>query len=404
MEKLFDGLKVLDFTTNIAGPVVGSMFADFGADVIKVEKPVVGEEGRLQMPEIEGRSVVNLWLNRGKRSLAVPLNNPQGLKIVNELVKHADVVIQGFRPGVMKKFALDYESVSKFNPKIIYCSISMFGQEGPLAGRAGYDVLAQAMVGMMDMTGEADGPPMRNGLTVIDYNTANCAFGGIAAALYYREKSGVGQQVDISLFNVGLAMNHHVEATGIGHEISRSGNISRVVSPCGVYTGRYGSLALQCASPNQWKRLCECMNRPGLIDHPEFNTSGKRLKNNEVVTAAILAWMDSLDSIDAAEKILINAGLACAKVRSIAEAIDLGVEAGNGMITDMPTPDDMQLRSIKSRGVHIVLSKTPGKIGKGCPSVGEHNREIFENLGYPDKTIDELNGLWTQPVHTRRVV
>lgn len=313
-------------------------------------------------------------------------------------MKNADVVVQGFRPGVMKKFGLDYESVSKSNPKVIYCSISLFGTEGPFAKRAGYDIMVQALVGMMDMTGEADGPPMRNGFTVTDYCAAHNGFGGVAAALYYREKTGVGQHVDISLFNVGLAMNHHVEATSIGHTISRTGNISRVVSPCGAYTGKHGSLALQCASPNQWKLLCKCMNRPELIDHPDFSTSEKRLKNTEAVTATIVSWMDSLDSVDSAEKILLEAGLACAKVRSTAEAITLGTEADNGMITDMGTPDGMELRAIKSRGVHIILSKTPGKISKGCPSVGEHNKEILKELGYDDKTIDELKEKWNRSI------
>ena len=379
MEKLLEGLKVIDFTTNIAGPLAGSMLADFGADVIKIEKPVVGEEGRLQMPKVEGRSIVNLWLDRGRRSLAVPLDDPQGLKIVKELIKNADVVLQGFRSGVMKKFGLDYESVSKSNPRIIYCSISVFGAEGPLAERAGYDILIQGLTGLMAMTGEADGPPMRHGFTITDYAAGFNGFGGIAAALYYREKTGVGQHVDIPLFNVGLAMNHHVEATSIGHTISRTGNISRVVSPCGSYTGKHGSLALQCATPGQWKLLCECMNRPDLIDHPDFKTSEKRLKNTEAVTAAIVAWLDSLDSIDTAEKIMQEAGLACAKVRTTAEAIAVGIEADNGMITDMETPDGMKLRTIKCRGVHIILSKTPGKIGKALRQWANTTRKFSKN-------------------------
>jgi CoA:oxalate CoA-transferase len=395
MEKLFAGLKVVDFSTNIAGPTAGGMLADFGAEVIKIEKPS-GEDGRTQFPFLEGNSIVNLWLNRGKRSIGLPLDDPEGIKIAKELIDKADVVIEGFRPGVMKKFGLDYESVSATNPRIVYCSISFFGQKGKFSQRRGYDILAQALTGIANRTGETDGPPMRVGIPITDYMAGFNAFGGISASLYYRERTGYGQHVDIALFNVGLSINHDIEITGLGHTMTRSGNISKVVSPSGIYTSKKGSIALQAYNEAHWKALCECINHPELANHPDLNSSVKRVKSNDLVTSAITDWMDSCESISIAEKKLQEAGIVAAKVCSNAEALEIGIEADNGMITEMETPEGMQTRSIKARGVHIGFSKTPGKLSKGCPPVGANSREILKELGYEDAIIDKLITKWNE--------
>ncbi len=396
MERCFEGLKIVDFGMNIAGPVACSMFTDFGADVIKIERPISGDDMRAGLPKIEGRSVAYLWLNRGKRSLAIPMDDPEGNKILLELVKDADVVLESFRPGVMRKFGLDYESVSRINPRVIYCSITGFGQQGKFSSMPGYDPIAQAATGLMNMTGSPDGPPQRVGFLVMDYGAAHNAFGGIAAALYYREKTGIGQHVDISLFKVGFAMNHYIEQTSVGVPITRSGDRSVVFSPCGIYNGKHGSLSLIAPSPKSWKAICKCMNKPELIDHPDFCTSERRVQNADVVTSTIVEWMDLFDDIETPDRILQKAGVASSMIRNNAEAIALGIEADNGIVVDMEMPDDMELRTVKARGVHIVLSKTPGKIGKGGPSVGEHNKEILQELGYDDQTIEQLIRKWNK--------
>lgn len=393
MAKCFDGIKVLDFTNNIAGPTAVAMLADFGADVIKIEKPKLGDDARAYMPKLSDRSVVELWLNRGKRSLEVALDDPEAVEIVLKLIKVTDIIVEAFRPGTMKKYGLDYENVKKINPGIIYCSISNFGQNGPLASVGGYDTIVQATSGMMDMTGEKGGSPTKIGFPVVDYATAHNAFGGIAVALYYREKTGIGQMVDIGLFNCGLAMNHFVEQTSIGIPTTRKGNLSEVISPCGIYTAKCGSLVIM-ANNKMWPTICKCMNRPDLEVDPRYSTAQNRAANAYEIKKIMEEWLEMYDDIDIPDQILQKSGIPCHKVNTNQEAIDLALEAGNGAIDNLMLDESLGQESIKARGVHIILSETPGKLAKASPELGQNTEEILLELGYSKEKVDELIARW----------
>ena len=197
--QVYENLKVLDVTNNYAGPMAGAMLADYGAEVWHVEKPVLGDDNRYFPPIIDGISINYCTSNRGKKSVVLDLKDPRGAEAFRKLAAQADVLLESYRPGVMKKLGLDYETLKEINPRLIYCSISAYGQEGPYANRPGYDVIAQAVSGMMEMTGEPDGAPTKIGSAIGDWMGALNAFGCIGTALYYRSETGEGQHIDISL-------------------------------------------------------------------------------------------------------------------------------------------------------------------------------------------------------------
>ncbi|MDL2236474.1 CoA transferase [Christensenellaceae bacterium OttesenSCG-928-K19] len=392
MKRPFEGIRVLDFGTNVAGPNAAAMLSDFGADVIKIERPGTGDEARAFRPWVEGRSVMNMWLNRGKRSLSIPLGEEQSNAALKELIKTADVMIESFRPGVMKKFGLDYGSVSKINPRLVYCSISMFGHEGNLSKTPGYDLLAQAMTGMMDASGYPDGPPQRNGFSVCDYVASHNAFGGIAMALYNREKTGEGQHVDIGLFNVGFSMNPYIETTMLGYNSTRSGDHHKSIGPYGVFSCSKGSLAIISPTPKLWASLCTLIGHEEMIDDPDFAEAGPRLQNIERVVAVVEEWMEGFDDLSEPERLLMESGIPCSKVLNNAEAIEKAVEDDYNTVVDMETPSGMEMKTIRARGPHIKLSATPGKVTKGSPNLGEHSAEILKELGYGDEEIKKMTG------------
>ena len=199
MKNLFDGLRVVDFTSNAAGPVSTGYLADFGAEIIKVEKPVAGDDMRSFPPDLHGTGLFFFWPNRGKKSLVLDMADPEGREIALKLIEEADIVVESFKPGTMENFGLGYEDLRKVNPAIIMCSVSAFGQTGPHSPKPGYDVVAQALSGIMDLTGDPSGPPTRSGVVLADYTTGIYAYAAIVSALYHRERTGKGQHVDIAL-------------------------------------------------------------------------------------------------------------------------------------------------------------------------------------------------------------
>ncbi len=394
MTRPFEAIRVLDFGTNVAGPNAAAMLSDFGASVIKVERPGQGDEARAFYPMLEGKSLMNFWMNRGKRSIAIPLDDAPAREALLKLIKSADVLIESFRPGVMKKFGLDYESIAKINPRIIYCSVSMFGQKGKLSQAPGYDLLAQAMSGMMDMTGYPDGPPQRNGFSICDYVSSHNAFGGIATALYHREKTGEGQHVDIGLFNVGFAMNAFVEMTILGNSTTRSGDHHKSLNPYGTFTFKHGSLIIICPTPKLWATMCKLMGREELIDHPNFKDNAARCQNIQGVVDAIEGWLNTFDDVETPVRLMTELGIPCTKVLTNAEAIEKAIEDDYNTLMDMELPKSMKTRSLKVRGPHIKLSKTPGRVTTGCPDLGEHSKEILVEAGYSPEEADKMISAW----------
>ena len=216
MKDMLEGVRVLDFSSNAAGPTCAAMLADYGAEVVKIERPVTGNDERAYGIQVDGGvSLLGAWLNRGKKSVTLNLKDPEAIKLIKQMVKEFDVLVESGRPGVMKKLSLDFETIHAINPKLVYCSVSAFGQDGPYSRKPGYDIIAQAMSGLMDITGEKNGPPMKSGTTLSDYVGGINAFGSVLAALRYAEHTGIGQHVDVSLLMSMIYLNGAVEYLNI---------------------------------------------------------------------------------------------------------------------------------------------------------------------------------------------
>ncbi|MCZ4093100.1 CoA transferase [Ensifer psoraleae] len=300
-------------------------------------------------------------------------DRPGGLAIIKKMVADADVVLQAFRPGVMQRFELDYESVAKVNPSVVYCSISAYGQTGPKATKPGYDQIAQAYTGLMDMTGEPDGPPTRVSISILDHSTGINAFGSICAALYHHEKTGEGQHIDVSLVGTAFSMNDVFEevaeasALGISISATRAGRFSSYPGT-GTYRGK-GTQYCEIGVNNEklWGLLCQAMGREDLITDPRSDTLLSRLKNAPLLHTIIEDWLASFEDINVALEKLDKFGVPSSKVKAVADLVTDEHLLARGAITDIPAPTSMQARgvaTIRARGPWHVLSKTPLQMRK----------------------------------------
>ena len=394
MQNIFDGLKVIDFTNNAAGPVSTALLADFGAEVIKIERPKVGDDVRAYAPRIDGTAVSFFWLNRGKKSLVLDIKDPQGLEIVKKLIATADVVVESFKPGVMKKYGLTYEELREINPKLIMCSVSAFGQTGPYSHRPGYDVVAQALSGVMDVTGEIDGPPIRTGITLADYNAGVHAYSAITSALYHRVNTGIGQYIDIAMLDCLVAINMFVEHASLGNQCTRSGNHHGTLIPFGLFNGNNESAIIAAPNPKLWSQLCQVMGKQKMENDPKYNTSVARNQNRSQVVEVIETWLKSFTSIKEPLDILEKAGIPCGKVNTVADLLEDEQLCARDMITDMEMPDGMSVKSIKARGNPLKFSEVKAVIKKP-PKLGEHQAEVLRLIGYDEASIAALKDKWS---------
>jgi crotonobetainyl-CoA:carnitine CoA-transferase CaiB-like acyl-CoA transferase len=393
MQRIFDGLRIVDFTTNVAGPFTTAFLADFGAEVIKIEKPKLGDDSRFFSPQIDGVGIPFCWNNRGKKSLVLDMADSEAIEIAFKLISTADIVIESFKPGTMRKFGLDYEALKQINPKIIFCSVSGFGQNGPYSSKPGYDMIAQALSGAMDMTGDPSGPPMRMGLAIADYNAGIHALAGISAALYYRERTGQGQLIDISLLDCMVGVNGLIEIAGIGKKPTRSGNHHGSLAPFGVYEGANGSLIICAPAQGPWKSLCRLMGRPEMFEDPQYANTGARAKNIIPLIAAIEGWLKSFPNVDEPWRLMDEAGIPSAKVNTTNQALDNPQLIAREMIIELATPDGVSQESIKARGNPLKFSAdkaTPSK----APALGQHEAEILSSIGYDDAAISRVKEKW----------
>lgn len=389
MNKIFEGVRVLDFTNNIAGPTCTAMMSDFGAEVIKIERPKYGDDNRAFIPFVEGKSVNAMYHNRGKKSVVLDMKNPKAIELLKEMVKEVDVVVESFRPGIMARFGLDYENLKKINPKIIMCSISAFGQTGPYSQLPGYDLIAQALSGFMDLTGEADGPPMKVGPSMADYGTGHNAFGAISAALFYRERSGKGQYIDVSLLECLVASNDYCEAAFLGMDAYRNGNHHGLVAPYGAFIGNNGSIIVGALNQKLWGKLCRLIERPDMAEDPRFDTVFKRVKALDEVIDAIETWLRKFDNVVEPARLIMEQGIPCAKVNTTYDLQKDPQLLHRGMITELKTPE-LSMGKVTARGVHLKFSETPGELGI-APKLGEHTHEILSQLlGLSEEELKKL--------------
>jgi crotonobetainyl-CoA:carnitine CoA-transferase CaiB-like acyl-CoA transferase len=384
MEKALDDITVLDLGQVIAMPYCTMLLADLGARVIKVESREQGQE-RLSLGVrrvrngVEERVPVYQYRERNKLSITLNLKQPTGVALFKELVRHADVVAENFSVGTMDRLGLGYETLKQVNPRIIYASVTAFGQYGPYARWRGYDILAQAISGYMSITGFPDRPPTRSGQSISDYYAGMlCAF-SIVSALHYRGRTGKGQHIDMALLD-GLitALDNLGERYTVGGEIlTRKGNISFAGSSSGVYPTTDGYVAIAAGSSNLvWRRFCQIIGQPGLADDPKFaNTAARRA--NQAETAAIIQGWTSQRTKAEVVSTLAEGGVPAAPVNDVAEMVaDPQVQARE-MFVELEHPI---YGPVKITGTPLKLSETPGRVERLAPLPGEHNEEIFVDL------------------------
>ena len=381
-----DGIRVIDLSRVVAGPFCTMTLADMGADVIKIEEPGRGDESRAFGPPFHGgESPYFLSINRNKRSCTVNLKHAQGKTILRRLLDGADVLIENFRPGAMARLGFGYEAVSAAHPRLVYCSISGFGDSGPDAARPGYDLIVQGESGLMDVTGEADGPPTRVGTSIADLASGLMAAQGILLALYARRTTGRGQQVRVAMLDAVASLLTY--NTGIyfasGESPTRRGNDHPSVVPYQTLRARDGWINLGVANDSLWKRYCDAVERPDLRDDPRFATAPARVEHRrtlipiiEALTAArtVQAWMDLLGA----------AGVPCGRIRSVAEVCTNPQLVERGKVVQRPHPTAGQVQMI---GQPIELSDTPARIETAPPLLGEQTDAVLGEAGYSDAEI-----------------
>ena len=318
------GLKVVDLTRVLAGPFCAMLLGDMGADVIKVEEPSAGDDARAWGPFVgNGWSAYFLGVNRSKRGLALDLKSAEGAGVLRRLLESADVLLENFRPGSLDKLGFGIEQTRRLNPRLVHCSISGYGKNGPKRHLSGYDPVAQAESGFMDITGQADGPPMRTGIAMTDYLAGLYAFGGILLALRERDRTGSGQHVDIALFDSVLSTLSMpagiLQATG--RTPRRVGNDHPALAPYETLSARDGMVMVAAANPRLWKQLCEAVNLGHLVEDPRFRTNTDRVRNRAELKVELERAFAPFGVEELARR-LEAAAVPCGRVRSVADALD----------------------------------------------------------------------------------
>lgn len=383
--------KVLDFTQYLAGPTVTRLMAEMGASIIKVEPGPTGDPSRMLPFLKNGRSAYFVQQNRGKKSLCLDFNKPEGIALLYSLVKTMDVVVENFGPGVMEKRSLDYESLRKINPKIIMASISAFGRKSPLSHKVGYDLIAQAFSGLMHMTGEADGAPQFVGAGIADVGSGVHAFAALGYALYYREKTGVGQHIDLAMIDAMYHMheaNVQVHATSGGAYVPmRAGAHHPLVCPVGTFKGPQGWIVILVLD-RQWESLCRAMGKSEWVNDPRFATGADRAKNQKELIPMIEAWLQSLPTDEAVLQVLDDHRVPCAPVMSIVDTLKHPYFKARDMVRTVPDPI---LGEVTIPGFPLKYSAFPELPDIQAPLLGEHNADVLRtHLGLSETQINEL--------------
>jgi crotonobetainyl-CoA:carnitine CoA-transferase CaiB-like acyl-CoA transferase len=383
-------IRVLDLSRVLAGPFCSMNLSDLGAEVIKVEIPIRGDDTRGYPPFINGVSSYFLSLNRGKKSLTLNLKEEEGVKIVHELVSQCDVVLENFRPGVTKRLNVDYDTLKKINPKIIYCSISSFGQTGPYAQWPGYDLIIQGMSGLMGITGEKGGGPMRIGVAIEDINAGLHAVISILAALRVRDTFGIGQYIDLSMMDAGISWMTYVAGNyfATGNVPHRMGTAHPSIVPYQAFkTGDNRYILIAGGNDRLFKILCDILELGYLVDDPRYSSNNARVDNKDSLIPILQdAMMNKVR--DDWLKSLRNSGFPCAPVYTIDEVFNDPQVHHRGMIVEMEHPKAGTIRQI---GTPFKLSVSSTDLELYPPELGEHTEEILVDLlGYSKAEIQKL--------------
>jgi len=382
------GLLVLDLTRVLAGPFMTQLLGDYGADVIKVERPGRGDDTRAWGPpfvrDAQGRetseSAYYLCANRNKRSIAVDMATPEGAGIIRDLAKKADVLVENFKPGGMAKFGLDHDSLRKINPRLVHCSISGYGQTGPNRDKPGYDLMAQGFGGLMSLTGEPGGEPMKTGVAIADIMCGMYAATAILAALRHRDASGEGQHIDIALADTQVAWlaNQGLNYLTSGEVPQRRGNAHPNIVPYQVFACADGHVIVAVGNDAQFARLAAFLGMPELAADPRFATNAARLANREILIERLSRALEKMtrdDILAGLEALKVPAG----PVNDLAEVFASGQVAARRMKISMPHPLAGNGR-VELIGNPVKFSRTPVTYRRPPPLAGEHTEEILAML------------------------
>lgn len=395
--KLYEGYKVVEFTNNIAGPIIGQWMAEYGAEVIHIERPVAGDDSRHYVPVVDGVGLQYYTFNHGKKSVVLNLKDPEGNEIARKLVREADVVIESNKPGSMDRLGLGYEDVKSINPGVVYVSVSAWGQTGPYRERPGYDLIAQAASGMMYYNGEPDGGPVKVYTEIGDYSAGLAGFAGVNAALLYRERTGEGQHVDISLVRTLAMMSVKLDNCRIfGKETPKLGNTgSNILCPYGCFECPDGEWLVICCSNNSLTyKFFHLIGRDDLITDERSATNEARMENGDFLYPIFFKWLNGMKTAANAEKALAGAGVPCTRIYSY-EDIDKDPHYNEtGWLVDIPLPKEV--KSIDSRriaGAPFGFSAVQPEYEVG-QHLGESNHDVIGKLGYSSEKIEELQRKW----------
>jgi crotonobetainyl-CoA:carnitine CoA-transferase CaiB-like acyl-CoA transferase len=385
-----EGLLVVDFTRVVAGPACTQTLADFGAEVVKIENPDGGDDTRsYEHADLAGESAAFVSLNRNKRGIALDLTKPEARHIARELIARADVVVENFSSGVMKKYGLDYASVAATNPRLVYCSISAYGRQGPFASRPGFDPITQAESGFMSLNGFPDGPPVRTGPPAVDMLTGMSACNAILLALIARDRLGRGQPVEVALFDVAVAMTQFYGMAYLmtGMNPSRQGNSPNGSPSVGVYEGSDAPFYVACANDRLYRRLViEVLGRPDLASG-QFGDRRSRTANKEKLRA-ILTGIFAQDLRENWVVKMKAVNIPVGYLRTVEEAFNSPEVRERDRISQIPHPAAGSVPNIESP-LHLGL--TPAINPVAAPLLGEHTKEVLRNkLGYSDARIAAL--------------
>ena len=383
------GVKVLELAQIMAGPTCGMMLADLGADVIKVERVPGGDDTRTySRPSVKGESAAFMAMNRNKRGVALNLKLPAAQAALKRMAARADVLIENYRKGTMEKLGVGYETLKALNPALIYCSISGYGRTGPYADKGGFDLIAQGMSGLMAITGEPGGEPVKAGSPICDINAGILAALGVVSAYVHRLRSGEGQLVDTSLFEAGVQQTYWQSAIyfATGAAPGPSGSAHILSAPYQAFRAADGWLTIGGANQANWERVARVLGAPQWLGDPRFRSNAERMANlpelaslmNERLKARpVREWIAALEA----------GGVPCGPINSIADMAADPQTAAREMVLELEHPRAGRTRSL---GLPIKLSATPGRVARPAPLLGEHTREVLQEYGFSGAEIDAL--------------